>query len=167
MIKKLFLLCSLFLIPSFSWGAASPLTFAEEIEFVSKGEKPVMDLNKISEFVGAIHRKTDSPVMDSFFDLYQFNGTPDCRTFATLIWGYFDGVSRKLSLTDSMSAEKIGPICGAVVEDLDKEAFFKERRLFAFIYKGKTYAIVNRSANKLEPEDVEELKSFIKGLRYP
>lgn len=158
------------LMPLSTMAAESPLMFSETVQFVSKSEKPLLDLTKAPEFIGLLLRRDAPADMDDYLDLYQFNRIekPDlvsCKKIASEVFGDFNNIALKFLSAKIFQSKENMTICEAIIQDPDEDALFKERRLYSFVRHGKTFAMVYRSAKPLDEGDAESLRGFVKGIR--
>lgn len=170
----LFFFCvlGLILISSPCFAKKSPFAAHEDIEFLGKEDKALLDINKNSMFSGVLTRKDVKEPDQRMLDVYEFSAISAnkmdkdlCQKLADQTFGPRSEISLKTMGQDLFSSPRSGQICEIILRDEDEKALFKERHFFAFITNNKTFGLVARFHKVPTKEKAKELRTFIKSLR--
>ncbi|WP_415063545.1 hypothetical protein [Bdellovibrio sp.] len=150
----------------------SPFTAGEDIEFLGKEDKALLDINKSTAFSGVLTRKDVKESDQRMLDVYEFSAVSAnkmdkdlCQKLADQIFGPSTEISLKTTGQELFASPRSGQICEIILRDEDEKALFKERHFFAFITNNKAFGLVARFHKVPPKEKTKELRTFIKNLR--
>ncbi len=168
--KLLLIIC--FSVTVFADVEKTPFVAKEEIDYVSREQNDLLGLNKVKEFRGVIWRAKDSPSLAKEIDVYYFKDLTAlksdqrlCSKIADRIFGPEKEITLKRTSMKMIPSASAGKICSLVVTDPGSQAMIKERHLMVKILHAKVYAFVVRFTKAAGPEEIQDARQFIEGLR--
>ncbi len=161
-----------FALTVFAEDRKPPFLAKEEIEYVSREQNHLLALNKVKEFMGVIWRAKDSPSLSKEIDVYYFKDLTAlksekglCSKIADRIFGPEKEITLKRTAILNIPSNSAGKICNLVLTDPGSQAMIKERYLMVKILHAKVYAFVVRFTKAAGPDEIQDARQFIEGLR--
>lgn len=149
----------------------APVKSKEDLRFVGKDERPLIDLGKSKDFVGMFERPNESVADLRHVDLYAFKNLQAMKMDQALCAKLLDSMfgpakDNPLKFSDLVIYKShTGATCEAVVIDPDKGTRIPERRVILGFINLKPLALVFRFSQKTNPSLQQAPREFWATLR--
>lgn len=150
---------------------APPVTSKEDVEYIAKQDKKMLDLGKVDQFTGIFVRNAEPQKDLRQVDVYIFPEEKEtkinpvvCEQLLGKIFGPLKESSLKYQGTELYQG-RTGKTCLARLDDPDKSAKFPQRYVLLGVINMKIVGLVFKLSGPAKADAQENMKSFWQSLR--